>query len=144
MELIYYSYYPYEDPDYRIVKDEDGNDLCAQPFRLYKAAVCKSLIDFQSEEDFVLACFEAMDSPDCRIKGYQTGKPYKDSDFGVEVFPTKHFYGCTNSADGVYCINHTNYVKSHKLEAYSWRNALLKVYNFHAREYATKLIDLAK
>ena len=150
MELIYYSYYPYKDPNKVLVKDENGNDLWAQPFRLYKAAVCKSLIDFQSEEDFIRACFEAMDSPEYRIQNYKKGKSYKDGDYGVEVIPTRHFYGATNDYDGVFVItrqpNKGYYVMLIRglKEEQSWQHAVVTTYRYHSNHYATKLVDFTR
>ena len=153
MELTYYSYYPYNDPNRKdvTVVDENGyeNDLWGQPFRLYKAAVCRSLVDFQSEEDFVKACFEAMDCPEYRISDYESGKPYKDDLYGIEVTPTEHFYGATNSYDGVFVIKqrlgvncYVNLLRGWKQEQ-SWYHAVTTIFRYHHDEYVTKLCDFS-
>lgn len=150
MELIYYSYYPYKDPNKVLVKDEDENDLWGQPFRLYKAATCKSLIDFQSEKDFVHACFEAMDCPEYRIQDYEKGQPYKDEYYGVEVTPTKYFYGATNSEDGVFYFpaSWNSYIVpllvDEPIVKDNWLYAALEIFRKHHSFYATRLVDFTR
>lgn len=148
MKLHYYSYYPYKDPNCRIEDTPEG-DMFTQPFRLYKSAECYSLTDFKSEEDFINACYEAMDRPECRIVDYREGEPYKDTKYGVEVIPAKHFYGATNVADGVFVTERGQtigvlhfYVKLlDKVISTDWDSAVLKVFRRNQRQYLTNLID---
>ncbi len=148
MKLIYYSYYPYNDPEFKIVEDEDGNDLYNLPFRLYRAATCHTMsANINSNEEFVMACFEAMDRPDAR--GFNPKKSYTDGD--ITVYPTKDFYGATNTRDGVYAVESSHgstryYVISREgvIECHDWYNAVLSIYLFKAKGYSTKLINFEK
>lgn len=149
MKLIYYSYYPYKDSDFRIVEDEDGNDLFDLPFRLYRAARCHTMsVNINSNEEFVMACFEAMDRPDAR--GFNPKKPYTDGD--ITVYPTKDFYGATNTRDGVYAVESPKcgpiryYIVSRDgvIERPNWYDAVLSIYLFKARDYSTKLVNFTK
>lgn len=137
MELIYYSYYPYNDPEFRTIEDEDGMELCVKPFRLYRAATCKALTEFDSEKSFVEACFEAMDRPDA-------------SNGDVTVDPTTSFYGATTIKDGVYVIKSCGspkyYVISREgvIEFPNWYEAVLDIWRFNSDQYSTKLVDFTK
>jgi len=152
MKLEYFSCYPFNDPKAITIRDEERGDLEGRPFRLYHAATCESIIDFKSEEDFVRACYEAMDRPDCRIDDYKEGEPYEDIEYGVKVIPTKHFYGATNTMDGIFCSdksvrrNSFRYVKSFKgfTNYPNWYSALLDIYKYRSDSYATKLVDFEK
>lgn len=151
MELIYYSYYPYKDPNKVLVKDEDENDLWGQPFRLYKAARCHSLY-FDSVEEFVNACYEAMDRPDVRIDGYRKCMSYKDDTYKVDVYPTKNFYGATNEKDGVFYVKDAERGMSRVFvmdmtglhEKFSWYEAVLSVFKYRKEMYSAKLCDFTR
>lgn len=148
MKLNYYSHYPYNDPEFKIIEDEDGNDLFDLPFRLYRAAKCHTMsANINSNEEFVMACFEAMDCPDTR--GFNPRRSYTDGD--ITVYPTKNFYGATNTRDGVYAVESSQgstryYVISRDgvIECPNWYDAVLSIYLFKARDYSTKLVDFTK
>ena len=127
MKCVYYSYYPYESDDFKVVDAEShGCDWTGSafdmPFRLYKAAVCDG--EFSSAEDFVSACFEALDMP--HYKGViDFHKLFKLYD--VHVSPTKHLYGATNSMDGVYLVNDIFYAVNNRGEVIkynTWHEAV--------------------
>lgn len=149
MTLNYYSHYPYSDPEFKIVEDEDGNDLYDLPFRLYRAAKCHTMsANINSNEEFVMACFEAMDMPDAR--GFNSKKAYTDGD--ITVYPTKNFYGATNTRDGVYAVESpkcgpTRYyivTREGVIECPNWYDAVLSIYLSEAKGYSTKLVNFQK
>lgn len=149
MELTYYSYYPYKDPEFRRTK-EGNNDLCVQPFRLYKAATCKALTEFDSEEAFVEACYEAMDCPEYRIENYKKRHSYKDTEYDIEVIPTEHFYGATNSDDGVFYFPESgrSYIftmlDDGPVIKDTWFDAVLSIFRKHQSSYLTNLCDFTQ
>lgn len=127
---IYYSMYPYTAEDFRVVEDPEGcGDAFDMPFRLYKAAECSG------NDAHVLAflhrCWEVMDRPDC--KGVDDiHSPYELD--GVSVIPTKHFYGATNSRDGVYEVDNAFYVINYDCEwrrFETFRDALVFCYTYY-------------
>ena len=149
MKLTYYSCYPYNDPKFKIVEDKDGNDLFDLPFRLYRAANCHTMsANINSNEEFIMACYEAMDRPDA--KGFNSKKPYTDDD--ITVYPTKMFYGATNTRDGVYAVESpkcgpTRYyivTSDGVIECPNWYDAVLSIYLSKARDYSTKLVNFEK
>lgn len=104
MKLEYYSVYPYKAEDFKRGHDECGS-YYDMPFRLYHAATCEGIGNSISQ--FILDCWEVMDMPSC--KGIDNiHQPYMLD--GINVIPTKHFYGATNSCDGVYVINNKYYI----------------------------------
>lgn len=159
MRLKYYSYYPYEDPEYKVVprtpKKGDSNlskhavDLA---FRLYPAALCESMKEVDAIT-FVEHCFEAMDRPDARLDYCPGDISYQDKNYDVIVVPTEHFYGATNSNDGVYVVEENGVerfftidsldgVEEHK----SWKNAIYHITHsgWHIAEGYTKGIDYTR
>lgn len=138
MECIYYSAYPYKAKDFK--KVDAAKHGCKwrgtayqMPFRLYKAAICETTNVF-TEVEFVKQLWEVLDMPN--YKGIEdiTKKFTLD---GIEVTPLEHFYGATNSNDGVYVINDHFYtigmggVKRH----ISWEDAFDWVFQEKGRTY---------
>lgn len=112
MKCIYYSIYPYEDPEFEVIDDPrpgyEASDGYKQPFRVYKAAACTTDTEYASIEDFLNEIYEILDMPE--YKGIEDRhKPFTIDDIHVE--PTKHLYGATNSIDGIYEMNGKFYVQ---------------------------------
>lgn len=113
MKLKYYSWYPWKAEDYkRVTIPPKGNDdyertMLDMPFRLYLAATCEG--ESRSISEFISDCYEAMDRPDARFEWVPSKGAYLDTTYNVLVTPTKHFYGATNSYDGIYEINNLYY-----------------------------------
>ena len=102
--LTYYSKYPYERQGgcKYVSKEGEKSTYYDFPFQLYKAAECETTVESLSNTQFVKNCFEAMDCPNYRNVEYDDSGNYLDKDYNVKVSPTKHFYGATNSDDGIY------------------------------------------
>lgn len=116
MQLKYYSFYPYENPGYKLVHRKPKRNDCNLSksavdlaFQLYPAAICETVDHERSISEFIADCWEAMDMPQYRTDYNPGDVSYIDPVYHVKVIPTQHFYGATNSLDGVYVIDDVYY-----------------------------------
>lgn len=123
MEAIYYSVYPWMDPEADAIEDPRPGfcgDVWVQPFRLYKAATCTTSKK-DSVKEFLEKIFEALDMPEVE----DIHSPFTVGD--IQVIPTKHLYGATNCGDGIYeCQNkyYAQYSYNCSFEEFdSWKEA---------------------
>lgn len=135
MNCVYYSRYPYEADDFKVVDAEKygckwRGSAYDMPFRLYKAAICEG--NYTNAVYMVKDLFEALDMP--QYKGVKNCmKPFKlkYSEKLIKVHPTKNYYGATNSMDGVYVIDEKYYIvrPDYKVKMYkTWRGAFMAIF----------------
>lgn len=146
MKCIYYSTYPWADPERKSVEDtrpDHSGSVWAQPFRLYKAAVCTTDRNF-SVHKFLNTLFELLDMPEVD----DIHKPF--TLIGIHVEPTKHLYGATNYSDGIYQVNDVYYVQHpyhyDYLQFKDWKDAVdyLSIHSHRNSTYYLGGIDYNK
>jgi hypothetical protein len=80
-----------------------------------------------------------MDRPDVRM-GLDLKKmpeSYVDDYYQVKVYPKKHFYGATNTLDGIYVVDSKHYIVDDEsvCECCSWENAVDVLWKMAYRHY---------
>ena len=131
MNVFYYSYYPYANPAMRIVKHPNNPNcdaITGVKYRMYYASKCTLRAPhYSSYKEILDVCYEAMDSAiyEVDVKANPTGFIVDN----VEIFPSKHFYGATNIADGIYIIDDNHFfVKS--LEGWEHFNRWIDAFEY--------------
>lgn len=148
MKCIYYSKYPWQANDFKKVDAQKhgcnwSGDALDMPFRLYKAAVCES--EHKDPFEMVDDLFEALDMPFLDNRN----EPFKVAYNGLEfdVKPTKHYYGATNEADGVFEIDGIYYIVYSNVTLWfkDWESAVRRAAMFENNSrYYLRGIDYTK